>query len=127
MDIDDLNPIQQDEATLDRVVSRLEEAIWTRDTLFMRALGTEDFAATWGGPSTEEVRAAGRVVYYLDGQWAYLWFIRELTTREEAERLTLRDLHSKATTLDDLLKHIVQQVHRCYPDIKFGTLRPWAK
>lgn len=111
MDIDDLNPVDDDSGELWRkVVSALENEIWACDERIMAVLGVDELAVNWGGPGGSHASAAAEVMYYIDGQISYLMFTHETEKRPGFDKRTLKDLRQSARGLADVLQEAASRV-----------------
>jgi hypothetical protein len=124
MNIDDVNPLTDDNDSGDQVVSTVQVVIWKWSERIKTALGTDSFAVNWGGPNWKHVQAEGSVMYYLDGEMAYLIFEREHTSWENLDAVTLNELSGRASVLCDILEKMSEEIRSYHPDMEFHGRKP---
>lgn len=119
MNIDDINPLNDDNESWKRVASAVEAVMWERSGRIRTALGTDGFAVNWGGPNARNVQADGTVLYYLDGQIAYLRFERNYRSRKDLDVITLNEVSGRASVLCDLMEEMVAEIRTRHPHTRF--------
>ncbi|MFZ1935538.1 MAG: hypothetical protein WCB27_18355 [Thermoguttaceae bacterium] len=118
MNIDEIIPLQSGNESLD-VASTVEAVIWNWSERIKAILGSDSFAVNWGGPDAKYVRADGSILYYLDGEMAYLIFEREYKSWEDIDAVTLNELSMRASVLCDFLDKMSDEIRDCHPGIEF--------
>ena len=119
MNIDDVNPLTDDNDSWSQVASTVKVVIWEWSERIKTALGTDSFAVNWGGPNAKYARADGSVMYYLDGEMAYLIFEREYKSRKDLDAVTLNELSGRASVLSDLMEKMSEEIRTYHSDKDF--------
>lgn len=107
MNLQDLVPSENDEASWRRMARHVEDAIWKYDSRFMKTLETDDIAVNWGGPDAPYASGTLEILYYIDNSFGYMLVQRNVLSRSELDGETLSRIRNCANKISTIVKEIV--------------------